>query len=65
MSITNIHRYEPLDYPVSVRPMGMISGYPVRPGRFDMNGATGLDVGVNFTIYTQRGTSCPSVSERI
>lgn len=54
---TNYHRYELLDYTASVRPMGMIAGYPVRPGHFDMNGATSLDVGVNFTIHTQQGTS--------
>lgn len=47
-----------MDYPVSVTPMGEIDGYPVRPGMFDMNGATALPCGVNFTIHTHRGTAC-------
>ncbi len=51
------HRYERMDYSVSVRPMDIIAGYPVRPGFYDMNGATALADGVNFTIYTIRGTS--------
>lgn len=52
------HRYEKVNYPVSVRPMDKIAGYWVRPGMFDLNGATSLEVGVNFTIHTHRGTSC-------
>ncbi len=55
---TNHHRYGLLDYTASVRPMGMIAGYPVRPGHFELNGATSLDVGVNFTIHTSQGTAC-------
>ena len=38
--------------------MGEIKGYPVRPGMFDMNGATALPSGVNFTVHTHYGTSC-------
>ena len=38
--------------------MGEISGFPVRPGLFEMNGAMALPVGVNFTIHTHSGTSC-------
>lgn len=55
MKIYN-HTYTP-DYPISVRPMGEIAGFPVRPGSFDINGATALPVGVNFTIHTHYGTS--------
>ena len=47
-----------LDYPVSVSPLGEISGYPVRPGMFDFNGAMAMPCGVNFTIHTHEGTSC-------
>ncbi len=54
----HFHRYEKVDYPVSVRPMDKIAGYWIRPGMFDLNGATSLEVGVNFTIHTHRGTSC-------
>ncbi len=47
-----------LDYPIAVTPMGEINGYRVRPGMFDVNGATALADGVNFTIHTHCGTSC-------
>ncbi len=50
------HRYEQMDYSVSIRPMDIIAGYPVRPGFYDMNGATSLAIGVNFTFYTIQGT---------
>ncbi len=46
-----------LDFPVSVSPMGEIEGFPVRPGMFDVNGATALPGGVNFTVHTHDGTS--------
>ncbi len=38
--------------------LGEISGYLVRPGMFETNGATPLPVGVNFTVHTSGGTSC-------
>lgn len=47
-----------LNVPASVSPMGEIEGFPVRPGMFDVNGATALPVGVNFTLHTHFGTSC-------
>lgn len=47
-----------IDDPVSVRPMMEVGGFLVRPGMFDINGATELPVGVNFTIHTHGGTSC-------
>lgn len=40
------------------KPMGEIAGFPVRPGLFNVNGATALHYGVNFTIHTHFGTSC-------
>lgn len=39
-------------------PMAVISGFPVRSGMYEVNGATPLEVGVNFTIHTHGGTSC-------
>lgn len=39
-------------------PTRVISGFPVRPGLFEMNGAMPLQNGVNFTIHTHSGTSC-------
>lgn len=47
-----------LDVATSVSPMGEIEGYQVRPGMFDVVGATALPVGVNFTVHTHDGTSC-------
>ena len=47
-----------LDVATSVSPMGEIEGFPVRPGMFDVIGATALPVGVNFTVHTHDGTSC-------
>lgn len=46
------------DYPLEVSPMAEISGFPVRPGMYEVNGATPLQSGVNFTIHTHGGTSC-------
>ena len=46
------------DFPISVRPMGEVAGFPVRPGMFDINGAMALPVGVNFTVHTHYGTYC-------
>lgn len=46
------------DHPYESSPMAEIAGFPVRPGIYDLNGATPLQNGVNFTIHTCRGTSC-------
>lgn len=51
-------KYE-LTHPVlSVRKMGEIAGFAVRPGLFDINGAMAMPVGVNFTVHTHDGRSC-------
>lgn len=42
----------------SFNAVGEISGYLVRPGMFETNGATPLPAGVNFTVHTSGGTSC-------
>lgn len=42
----------------SFNAVGEISGYLVRPGMFETNGATPLPMGVNFTVHTSGGTSC-------
>ena len=41
-----------------LKPTDIICGYNVRPGHYDMEGATPLRHGVNFTISTAYGTSC-------
>ena len=46
------------DHPYESVPMAEIAGFPVRPGVYDLNGATPLQNGVNFTIHTCGGTSC-------
>ena len=39
-------------------PTAEINGLRVRPGNFELNGATELPGGVNFTIYSLGATSC-------
>ena len=46
------------DHPYESSPMAEIAGFPVRPGIYDLNGATPLQNGVNFAIHTCGGTSC-------
>ncbi len=46
------------EYPLEVHPKAEINGYPVSPGMFEVNGATALQSGVNFTIHTRHGKSC-------
>ena len=48
------------EYTITMTPMGMSGGYPVRPGLFDVNGAMALPNGVSFTVHTHFGTSCES-----
>src|SRR5699024_5055419 len=46
------------EYLLAVYPMAEIASFPVSPGIIDLNGATALQNGVNFTIHTSSGTSC-------
>ena len=39
-------------------PMDRIGGFEVRPGMYEVNGATAIPVGVNFTVYSYGATSC-------
>ncbi len=41
-----------------MRAFDTISGYDVRPGFYDINGATAIPGGVNFTIHSNQATSC-------
>lgn len=52
------HIYGERGIPGSFEPMAVIAGFPVRPGKFDMNGAVPMSFGVNFTVHTHYGTSC-------
>ena len=40
------------------KPFDEISGFSVRPGNCLLNGATKMNDGVNFTIYSRYATSC-------
>ncbi len=39
-------------------PMDKISGFEVRPGMYEVNGATAIPCGVNFTVHSFHATSC-------
>lgn len=39
-------------------PMDVINGYEVRPGMYEINGATAIPCGVNFTVQSHGATSC-------
>lgn len=41
-----------------LQPLDTVNGFPVRPGFYEMNGATALTNGVNFTIHSQNAVSC-------
>ncbi|MCR4892114.1 MAG: glycogen debranching protein GlgX [Lachnospiraceae bacterium] len=42
---------------VHMRPMDEIGGFKIRPGFYEINGATAIPCGVNFTIYSNQATS--------
>ncbi len=39
-------------------PMDIINGFEVRPGMYEINGATAIPCGVNFTVYSYGATAC-------
>lgn len=39
-------------------PMDVIKGFEIRPGMYEVNGATAIPCGVNFTVYSYGATSC-------
>lgn len=41
-----------------IYPVDEIAGFQVCPGFYDMNGATVIESGVNFTIHSSNATSC-------
>lgn len=48
----------PLQESESILPLDEVAGFQVRPGFYDMNGATALPGAVNFTVHSQKATSC-------
>ena len=43
---------------IHLRPFDKIAGFDVRPGFYEINGATAIPGGVNFTIHSNQATSC-------
>ena len=42
----------------NMRPLDVISGFHVRPGFYEMNGASAMPEGVNFTLISRSAASC-------
>ncbi|MGN0372779.1 MAG: glycogen debranching protein, partial [Enterocloster sp.] len=43
---------------IHMAPLDEINGFQVRPGIYELNGATAIPGGVNFTIHSHGATSC-------
>ncbi len=43
---------------INMIPLDTINGYEVRPGFYEINGATVIPGGINFTIHSNQATSC-------
>lgn len=43
---------------IHMLPMDVISGFEVRPGMYEINGATAIPCGVNFTVHSYHASSC-------
>ena len=39
-------------------PLDVVEGFPVRPGMYDVNGATALNGAVNFTVHSKYAVAC-------
>ena len=42
----------------NMKPLDVISGFQVRPGFYELNGATAMPNGVNFTLVSRSATAC-------
>ena len=42
----------------NIKPIDEVNGFKIRPGFYEINGASALPEGVNFTLVTYSGTSC-------
>lgn len=42
---------------IHMKPLDIIGGFEVRPGFYEINGATAIPCGVNFTIHSNQATS--------
>ena len=43
---------------IHMKPMDEISGFQVRPGFYELNGAMAIPGGVNFTVHSTGAVSC-------
>lgn len=43
---------------IHLKPLDILAGFAVRPGYYEINGATAIPCGVNFTIHSRNATSC-------
>ncbi len=52
-------KYESIGLPRSIHlvPMDVVGGFDVRPGFYEINGATAIPGGVNFTVYSHSASS--------
>ena len=46
---------------INLKPVDRAGGYDIRPGFYDINGATAIPCGVNFTLISMGATSCELV----
>ena len=49
---------EKINQNIHLIPLDNIAGFDVRPGFYEINGATAIPGGVNFTIHSNQATSC-------
>ncbi len=55
---TNNHNYNINDTKsINLKPMDTVNGFDIRPGFYEVNGATVIPCGVNFTISSHNATS--------
>lgn len=53
-----INKSSARDQHINLIPMDNIAGFDVRPGFYEINGATPIPGGVNFTIHSNQATYC-------
>ncbi|WP_310605220.1 glycogen debranching protein GlgX [Anaerosporobacter sp.] len=46
------------NHKINLVPFDRIDGFDIRPGFYEINGATAIPGGVNFTIHSNQATSC-------
>lgn len=48
----------PVQHDIHLVPLDKIAGFEVRPGFYEINGATAIPGGVNFTVHSHYATKC-------